>query len=196
MRIIINTRISKYLGLMHILFVVCASLLLPSIANGRQLVSLKEALNIAFVSASSFKREAVYLSLKEIDQIQSTYQNRKVEIRSRLVIRYKAMRNGRVVGHSYIDTHHVRTLSETILVSINIDNLVKRVEIISFREPNEYLATTRWLEQFRDQTVVNSKIFGKQIYGITGASLTARAIKKAVPRILTLHQFIQKLRHL
>ena len=186
----------KFLDIMHIFFIVCASLLLPSITSGRQLVSLKEALNIAFVGASSFERETVYLSPKEVDQIQSTYRNRKVEIRSRLVIRYKAMRNGRVVGHSYIDTHHVRTLSETILVSINIDNLVKRVEIISFREPNEYLAPTRWLEQFRDQTVLNFKTFGKHIYGITGASLTARAIKKAVPRILTLHQFIQKLRNL
>ncbi len=170
---------------------VCSLFLLPSITGGRQLVSLKEALNAAFASVSRFERETVYLSLKEVDQIQNTYRDSKLEVRSRLVIRYKAVRNGRVLGYSYVDTHHVRTLSETILVSINSDNLVQRVEVISFREPSEYLAPARWLEQFRNQKLLNSKVSGKQIYGITGASLTARAIKKAIPRILTLHRFIQ-----
>ncbi len=183
----------NYFSFTYVLIFWQILLFLPFVVDARQLISLKDALNSAFKNSKNFEREVIYLSEKELEQIQSMNSSKTFKIKSQLVIRYKAIQKGNVIGYSYIDTHQVRTLSETILVSVNKSGHVTRIEVLNFNEPSEYLAPKKWLEQFRQQKVLNTKIIKRDIYGITGASLTAEAIKRAVLRVSVLHHFIQNL---
>ena len=98
----------------------------------------------------------------------------------------------KVIGYAYTDTHRVRTLSESILIAFDLKKRIKRVEVLNFYEPVEYVASSNWLDQFSNKPISHSPRIGKDIQGITGASLTVKAIEQAVSRTLAVHKFIIK----
>jgi len=67
-----------------------------------------------------------------------------VDFDDQLIVRY-AGPDGR---YAYFDTHLVRTLPETILVLLAADGRIRRIDILSFEEPEDYMPTERWLQQF------------------------------------------------
>ena len=67
---------------------------------------------------------------------------------SPLVARYSATLNGAAVGRAYVDTHVVRTKRESVLVSLDAQGRVKRVDVIAFVEPPEYRAPQAFINQF------------------------------------------------
>jgi Na+-translocating ferredoxin:NAD+ oxidoreductase RnfG subunit len=93
-----------------------------------------------------------------------------------------------VVGYAVIDTHVVRTLPEAFLVVLSPDGRLDRLLLLAFHEPPEYQAPERWLAQFegRDTTTEGWRI-GRDLHGLTGATLTAHAVADAVRKILALH---------
>jgi len=49
-----------------------------------------------------------------------------------LVARYVARRDGAVVGRAYVDTHVVRTKRESLLVSLEPDGRLRRIDVTAF----------------------------------------------------------------
>jgi Na+-translocating ferredoxin:NAD+ oxidoreductase RnfG subunit len=109
---------------------------------------------------------------------------------SRLVVRYRGVRAGRVVGTAYFDAHPVRTLSETLMVVVDPEGRVVRVEVLSFDEPRDYLPRPRWFEQFPGRELNSELSLKRGIRGITGATLSSRAATAAVRRALATHQVL------
>jgi Na+-translocating ferredoxin:NAD+ oxidoreductase RnfG subunit len=109
-----------------------------------------------------------------------------VNLGSHVVIRYMGARAGAPVGVAYFDTHVVRTLAETILVLVDPEGKVMRVEILSFEEPPDYLPREKWLDQF-DGVVLSDELSLKRgIRAIAGATLSSRAVTDAVRRVLAI----------
>lgn len=108
-------------------------------------------------------------------------------IPSALGAAYVATRDGSLVGTAYFDVHRVRTLPETLMIVVAPDGTVADIVVLAFSEPPEYLAPAAWLKQFFGRALNERLQMKRDIQGISGATLTARATTKAVRRILAIH---------
>jgi len=144
-----------------------------------------EALRLAFGDVD-VRREAVFLTDEQLARARELAGD-KVEIKAALVTRYVAKGIGETLGTAYFDTHPVRTLQETIMVVVTPRGTVERVEILSFLEPREYLPRPTWLDQFRGRALDSDLSLKRSIHGITGATLSARAVTEAARRVVAIH---------
>ena len=85
---------------------------------------------------------------------------------------------------AWFDARKVRTKKQLVMVSVRADGTVGEVLVTAFGEPNEYLASDRWLEQFEGRALDDELALKKSIHGITGATLTAQATVAAVREVL------------
>ena len=158
------------------------ALLAASIAAAGPLLSREEALALAYPGAT-FKPERVFLTAEEQKRAAVAA---GVEIPSALVARYIATQEGNVVGRAYVDTHPVRTKKETLLISLDADGKVKRVDTTAFLEPMEYQAPQALLNQYHDRTLSDELRLQRAIRPVAGATLTAVAATDAVRRVLAI----------
>jgi hypothetical protein len=110
---------------------------------------------------------------------------------SALVARYLAERGGQVVGRAYVDTHIVRTKRESLLISLDSERRVMRVDVTAFLEPSEFRAPPPWLGQYRGRSLGDDLAVNRAIRPIAGATLTARAANSAVRRVLAIDELLK-----
>jgi hypothetical protein len=82
----------------------------------------------------------------------------------------------------------VRTLEETVMVVVDPDGRVARVEVIAFDEPPDYLPRAEWYRQFDGRPLDAELDLERAIRPVTGATLTAVATTAAARRVLALHR--------
>ena len=149
-------------------------------------VSVDEALKQAFPGCEVARRTAFLTP----EQVRRARDLAGAEVPSALVNYYAATRGGQPAGTAYFDTHRVRTLPETLMIVVDPQGKVGRIEVISFREPEEYLPRGAWYEQFRGRALDPELQLKRGIRPVTGATLTARATTDAVRRVLALHRIL------
>lgn len=155
-------------------------------ASAKVFLTVDEALKLAFPGCE-VKRQTAYLTAEQLRRARSLA---GVEVPSALVPYYVAKREGRPAGTAYFDTHRVRTLPETLMIVVDPQGKVGRIEVVSFREPEEYLPRGAWYDQFRGQALDRDLQLKRDIRPVTGATLTARATTDAVRRVLAIHQVV------
>ena len=74
------------------------------------------------------------------------------------------------------------------MVVLDADGTVRRVEVVTFREPLEYMPRDGWYEQYDGQELDDDLTLKREIRPVTGATLTARATTEAVRRVLAIHK--------
>ena len=151
-------------------------------------VSREEALAAVYPGAT-IRAEQVFLTPA---QQKLALTKGDADIPSALVARYIATRDGKVIGRAYVDTHTVRTKKESLLISLDENGQVLRVDVTAFFEPVEYRASDAWLRQYRDRVLTDELAVNRAIRPIAGATLTARATNDAVRRILAIDQVLQQ----
>ena len=151
------------------------------------LITREEALASAFPGAEiSGKR--VFLTR---DQQVAAADIARVEVESRLVARYVAVNEGRVVGRAYVDTHVVRTKRESLLISLEADGSLRRIDVTAFQEPPEFMASERWLAQYHGRPLDEDLALRRAIRPVAGATLTAIATNAAVRRIMAIDHVLE-----
>ena len=165
------------------------ALLVGGTAISTVLVTVEEALVLAFPGASC-ERETLFLS----DDQRAAVQGRSgVEMVSGLATRFVArIGSDEVIGYAYLDTHRVRTLPETVMVVLDAGGKVRRVEVVVFREPLEYLPRAGWYDQYRGVELDAELALKRGIRPVTGATLTAVATTEAVRRVLAVHDEVME----
>lgn len=148
--------------------------------------SQEEALQEAFPGAS-VERHTVFLDDRQAEQVRRLGGTKPS---SRVVTYYQGIRDGEILGTAYFDTHRVRTLPEVLMIVVGADSTVRRVAILSFLEPRDYLPSERWFEQFHGRSLGEGLSLKREIRGITGATLSSRAATQAVRRVLALHRIL------
>ncbi len=154
--------------------------------EARVFLTQDQALRLAFAEAA-VERQARFLTEPQLARARELA---GVEIPSALVARYVATSAGRLVGIAYFDTHVVRTLSETVMIVVDPDDRILRIEILAFGEPEDYLPRARWLEQFPGRALDRDLALKRGVDAITGATLSAQALTAATRRILAIHQLL------
>lgn len=150
-------------------------------------ITRDEALALAFPGAT-IRAERVFMTAEQLKHAAASGGG---EIASALVARYIATKDGQILGRAYVDTNTVRTKKETLLISLDADGRVKRIDVTAFLEPAEYNAPEAWLRQYRDRASIDELGLNKAIRPIAGATLTARAVNAAVRRVLAIDQTLQ-----
>lgn len=130
---------------------------------------------------AAFEAERVFLTRGQMAAIGELARG---EVDSGLVARYVVTRGGQVVGRAYVDTHIVRTKRESLLISLDADGSLKRIDVTAFLEPPEYRASDRWLRQYNGHLLTDEVMVQRAIRPIAGATLTAGATNAAVRRVL------------
>ena len=152
-------------------------------ASSKVFLTVDEALRLVF-AGGKVQRRTAYLTK---EQVRKAAELSGEEVASALVTYYEGPG-----GFAYFDTHRVRTLPETLMVVVDPQGKVKRIEVITFREPEEYMPRANWYGQFQGRKLDKDLEVKRGIHPVTGATLTVRATTDAVRRVLALHQVIRE----
>ena len=164
-------------------------MLLPALVPSAEAQTTREeALAQAFPNAE-IRAERVFLTEAQRSAAQA---QSGVEIPSLLIARYVATEAGELVGSAYVDTHVVRTKNESLLISLDTEGQVKRIEVTAFLEPLEYMAPEAWLAQYEGQALNDELNLNRTIRPVAGATLTARATTMAVRRVLAINAVLNE----
>jgi electron transport complex protein RnfG len=151
-------------------------------------ITREEALKAAFPGAE-IRSQVIFLTDPERQEVQKTSGS---IVSSVLVASYRALQNGKEIGRAYLDTHTVRTKKQSLLVILHPDGTLKRVEVVAFLEPPEYLPSERWYQQFEGKALSENLKLDREIHAVTGATLTAKATMEAVRRVMAIDALVQR----
>ena len=132
--------------------------------------------------------DRVYLTEEQAERIRDLS---GLALPTRIYARFLAVRDGDEVGRAYAETHVVRTKRQTLLISLEPDGRIRRVDVTAFLEPREYLPSEPWRRQYASRALDDDLALGRGIQAITGATLTARAVNAAARRVLALDQVLR-----
>jgi len=167
---------------------VAMSILAAGAASAQSgLVSREEALSEVFPGAA-IDGDRVYLSDAQAERIADLSRG---DVNTKIIARYVATAGGTVVGRAYVDTHVVRTKRASLLISLEADGRVRRIDVTAFLEPPEYIPSERWRNQYLEKPLDDDLAIQRAIRPIAGATLTTRSVNEAVRRILALDRVLQ-----
>ncbi len=156
-----------------------------------QVVTQEQALRRAFPAAARVERRTAYLDEADLATARRAA-GAGVEVKQTVVTYYAAVDGaGRPLGVAYFDSHRVRTLAEVLMIVVGPDGRTTMVEVLKFAEPPEYRAPDAWLAQLEGRPLTASLALKRDIVNMTGATLTAEAVTRAVRRVLALHSVIR-----
>ncbi len=161
--------------------------LTPTVARAKVFYSKQEALALAFPDAERVETRTFFLTEEQVQQAATLA---TAPIDSKLVTFYVGHKDGQPLGYALIDTNVVRTLPETFLIVLSPAGVVQKLFVLAFYEPEEYLPPERWLRQFEQKTLSPDLQLRRDIHGIAGSTLSARAVTSGVRRALALFQVL------
>ena len=170
-------------------------MLLAAFATAQSRLSPAEAMALCFPD-SVVTTDPTMLQRTERDQIAKASGEKAP---GPMVYRYRAHKGKNLVAVGYVDSHRVRSKKQVLLVIIDTAGKnagkVRRLEVLAFTEPRQYLPTRRFYAQFDGRTLSPSLREGGQIKRVAGATMTVRATTAAVRRVLATHQLLGKKRN-
>ena len=151
-------------------------------------ITREEALKAAFPGAE-IRSEVIFLTDAEKHEVQKIS---GAPVATVLVATYRAVKEEKEIGRAYLDTHTVRTKKESLLVILDPDGTLKRVEVVAFLEPPEYLPSERWYQQFEGKALSENLRLDRDIHAVTGATLTAKATMETVRRVMAIDALLKR----
>lgn len=155
----------------------------PVRGGAKVFLTVEEALELAFPGCE-VERERIFLTP---EQRERAAELAKLDVENSLVYAYRAYAKGELVGTAYFDAHQVRTMKETVMFAVGLDDRIERFELLAFAEPVEYIPRGSWYGQFVGRELDDELSLKRGIRGVTGATLTAQATTDAARRVLALH---------
>lgn len=177
--------LKRALAFTVILFVAAGGWALPVYSSREQ------ALARAFPPPATVERKTYFLTEAERERASRAA---RTKIESALVVAYVAKGPNGLIGTGYFDTHVVRTMPETLLVTVRPDGSLQAVEVVAFGEPEDYLPRRNWLKLFPGRRLDEELTVGRGLAHVTGATLTTGVIANAVRRVLAIHAIVSGIR--
>ncbi len=164
-------------------------LFLSNFAIAKVFQTKNKALELSFPNATEIEKRQIFLST---DQITEAEQLAKTRINSKLYIFYVAKKGEDEIGYAVIDTHKLRTSTETVLFVIEPNGKLKKAEILAFFEPQDYMQGGKWVNLFLDKDLTDSLVVGKDVPNITGATITSHSFAEATRKVLAIYDIAVK----
>lgn len=164
-----------------------ATILWVNVATGAVFHSRSEIADLAFPDCDRVETRDVFLSPEQRERIERAAGS---ALDGALITIYEGYSGDRLVGYAMLDSHLVRTLPETLLVVLDASGAVAATYVMAFHEPPDYLPGDRWLGLFHERRLSDDLRVGRAIVGITGATLSARAVVGSVRRSLAIYEVL------
>ncbi|TPQ26865.1 FMN-binding protein [Methylomonas koyamae] len=148
--------------------------------------SKDEAMKLAFGDDATVDTMSLFPSAEEVAKIE---QLAKLKLDSNLISVYVGKKNDAIVGYAMIDSHTVRTQAETLLLVLTADGKLRNVYTLAFHEPPEYQPPERWMALLSNRGI-DQLTLDKDIQGVAGATLSARAAVDSARKILAIYQVL------
>jgi hypothetical protein len=163
-----------------------AALLGAGVASAEVYQRPQEALAAAFPAAEIKARDLV---LGEGD-LAAVQREAAARFRDRLVTFYEARRKGVLEGYAVIHSHPVRTKRITWMMVLDPEGKVRRIEVLAFFEPPEYLPGPHWWARFRGATPEKARdlVAGRGLDAVAGATLSVQTVSEQVRALLLLFE--------
>lgn len=150
-------------------------------ANAKVFQSRSEALEDAFPGADRVEKRTFILTSSQAREVEELA---RCELDTKLITLYTGWQGDRLLGYAHIDVHTVRTQPEALMVVLTAEGKVGSLRVLAFHEPLDYLPTERWYRQFSGKSQSKELRVGRDIHGVIGATLSARAATQSVRRVL------------
>lgn len=154
-------------------------------ASAKVFLTKGKALELVFPEAEEIEKRHVFLAKPQAERVRKMA---KAEVDSRLYTFYIARSGGKETGYAVIDTHTLRTLTETVMFVINPDGTLRHAETLAFFEPTDYMPSGKWINLFLEKTRMDRMKVGRGVPNITGATISAVSFSQATRRVLAVYR--------
>ena len=162
-------------------------MLQSSSADAKVFYSRQEALDLAFPEADRVEKRTFILTSEQVEQIEKRSRS---SLDTKLATLYTGYKDGELMGYAHIDVHTVRTKPEGFMVVLDPEGRVRSLRVLAFHEPLDYLPTERWYSQFNGKSLAEPLRVGRDVHGVVGATLSARAATRGVRRALAYYDVL------
>jgi thiamine biosynthesis lipoprotein ApbE/Na+-translocating ferredoxin:NAD+ oxidoreductase RnfG subunit len=170
--------------LVGMLAAAAALVLRPALGHAVVYMSREEALRSLMPEAEGFREELVSLNHAQREQLASLINGRVSESEVTFHVGEQA---GRVVGYATVLNVIGKEQPITFMVAVSPDGAVRGVHVLTYRESQgSEIRSKRFLEQFAGKTLAAPLKLGRDVHGISGASLSSRSTAYAVKKALAL----------
>lgn len=149
--------------------------------------SRAEIADLAFPDSDHVEARDIFLSPEQRERIERAAGS---SLEGDLVTVYAGYTGARLDGYAVLDSHLVRTLPETLLIVLDGSGAVEATYVMAFHEPLDYLPGKRWLGLLEERRLSDDLRVGRSIVGVTGATLSARAVVSSVRRVLAIYEVL------
>ena len=95
-------------------------------------------------------------------------------------------------AYAFLDNVIGKSMPITFMVILNIDGEIENVNVIKYREAyGSEVGSKSWLQQFINFNNNSDYNIGKDIDGISGATISVKSMSKGIQKITTLYPLIQ-----
>jgi Na+-translocating ferredoxin:NAD+ oxidoreductase RnfG subunit len=165
-----------------------ALLLCEAPAGADVYLTVDEALELAWPGCQ-VERSTVFLTEAQMKRV---LELSRVEVPTAIIHPYRVQCDGKPAGMAFFDAHDVRAKGEVLMIAIDPEGTVRRVEVLSFDDHPDYLPRKEWYDQFDGQPLDDGLALDRTIVPTTGATLTSRSTVNAVRRSLAFFQVLQE----
>lgn len=106
---------------------------------------------------------------------------------------YKIFDNKSPIGFTLLDNVYGKSLPITFIVMFDLNGKILCSDIIKYREPyGGAVQSKEWNSQFKGKDAQSELIVGKDINGISGATISVNSVTKGIKKLTLLIKFILK----
>ena len=160
-----------------------------SLLQAQVFKSQEAALKETFAEADTVMRETLFLDEAQQQQIEA---EAKMPLTSTIVSYYVGYKSGKPYRYAFFEDQIVRTKKAVVLIAISAEGQIEKMEVLAFYEPLDYLPISRWFNLFVGKTAEDALMPGKDIDGVTGATLSVRAFSGIARRALAIFNHISE----
>lgn len=155
-------------------------------AYSKVLMKIPEVLDLYYPN-HEIKKKILFLTA---DTINSLEQVSRSKFKNKIYTYYEVYKNNKRVNTCIIDTHILRSRTQTIFIVFDNKGKISSAEILAFYEPDEYIMSKKWLNQFGGKNLKNKLTPLKDIIKVSGATISSYETTKAMRRALSLYNYI------
>ena len=106
---------------------------------------------------------------------------------------YKVVNDNKLIGFFYYGKALSKADVFDYVVIFDKELIIKKIKILAYREDyGGEIGSKRWLKQFNDLSIDDSALYGKNIKGISGATISARSMTIPINKLLESLSIIQE----
>tara|TARA_B100001996_G_C18607753_1_gene572494 strand:+ start:311 stop:829 length:519 start_codon:yes stop_codon:yes gene_type:complete len=132
-------------------------------------------------------KEKVFLTTTSVKELEKVARSKFV---SKIYSVYEAKSNGRRMFSGILETHILRSRTQTLFVIFDNKGRVVSTHVLAFYEPEEYIMSPKWFAQFKSKTINDRMEPGDDLAKVSGSTISYNETASALRRMTTLYNYI------